>query len=246
VLRTVSFSDKHVADAVNSNFVPAWIDRGPGFKNLEFWTEKWIAESNYEMYPTKNICTFFLTPDRKVFYYAAGSYSPEMFLKILETVSSLRKALFDERMQVTPRGQDLASGIHRDLSEAYDSLQKDAEQPEGWRSLVQSIRPGAYRTLRHVHTASCGKTLQLGFEYLASLHREWAGRTVLPEFEEIRYQYLYGNDFTEETADSKHIHRPETPPSPKPVVQKIRALKLDVRRTRDLEELDVTGLRLFP
>ena len=88
----MTFSDKRVADAVNANFVAAWVNRGPGFQNLDFNTEQWIFQSDMEAYPTKNICTFFLTPEGKVFYYVAGSYSPELFVKILETASTLRTA----------------------------------------------------------------------------------------------------------------------------------------------------------
>ena len=95
----MTFSDKRVADAVNANFVAAWVNRGPGFRNLDFHTEQWIFQGDLEAYPTKNICTFFLTPEGKVFYYVAGSYSPEIFLQVLDTASGLRGALFDAAMK---------------------------------------------------------------------------------------------------------------------------------------------------
>ncbi len=82
-MRTVTFSDRRVAEAVNSRFVPVWYNRGRGFHNCEVRTEKWIFESSGEAYPTKNICTFFLTPDLRVLHYAAGYYAPDLFLEVL-------------------------------------------------------------------------------------------------------------------------------------------------------------------
>lgn len=242
----MSFSDKRVADVVNSKFVAAWTNRGPGFRNTEFWTEKGISDRNYEIYPTKNICTFFLTPDRKVFYYAAGSYAPEVFLKILDTASTLRKLLFDEQMQLTPKGSEPAAKFHEETAATYESLMEDAARPEGWKSLVKSIRPGVYRGSKHVHSASCGGSLKEGYEYLSALHREWSARKTLPELDQVRYQYLYGNEFTEETADSSHVSRPETPPPPKPVDRRPKALRVADSGTKDATGLDLTGIRLYP
>jgi hypothetical protein len=81
-MRTVTFSDRAVADLVKRSFVPAWHNRGPGFHNEEFSTEKWI--SGLAAYPTKNIATFFLRPDGGVYFYVAGYYSPKLFLEILQ------------------------------------------------------------------------------------------------------------------------------------------------------------------
>lgn len=244
MLRTVTFSDKRVADAVNSKFVAAWTNRGPGFVNTTFWAEQGIAERNYEIYPTKNICTFFLTPDRKVFYYAAGSYAPEVFLKILETASTLRKTLFDDRLAPKENGAALAKQLHEEKAEAYASLQEEAQQGENWRSLVKDIRPGNYRGLRHVHSASCAWSLKEGYDYLAALHREWSTRTSLPAFDDLRYQYLYGNEFTEESETSKHITKPE-PTQAKPVAKSLRAIRVPAAASKDVYGTDLPGLRLF-
>ena len=54
----MSFSDKRVAELVNSKFIATWTNRDPGFVNTDFWSEKSIASHDYEAYPTKNICTF--------------------------------------------------------------------------------------------------------------------------------------------------------------------------------------------
>ena len=85
----MSFSDKKVAELVNSKFVAAWTNRGPGFNNTEFWTEKGIASRNYEAYPTKNIRTFFLTPDGKAFYFVKRTPSTLQSSVIVICVSRL-------------------------------------------------------------------------------------------------------------------------------------------------------------
>ena len=230
----MSFSDKRVADVVNSKFVAAWTNRGPGFFNKEFWAEKDILDRNYEMYPTKNICTFFLTPDRKVFYYAAGSYSPDMFLKILETATSLRAALFDEKMEPKDKGLADAAKVHAEKAEAYQDLSTKAEDPKQWHSLVSPFRTVAYRGIKHVHSEACAWCLKEGYGYLSKLHREWAARTELPAIDEVRYKYLYGNEFTEETGDSTHIAKPEEPPPPPPGPVKPKAPKIEAQFSKDL------------
>ena len=233
----MSFSDKRVADLVNSKFVAAWTNRGPGFMNTEFWTENGIAERNYEAYPTKNICTFFLTPEGKVFYYVAGSYSPEMFLSILENATAVRTALFDEKMQPKEKGKADVARLHESKADTYEDLQAQAARQGGWKSLTAAMRPGNYRGKKHVHSESCGWSLKEGYEYLAALHREWAGLKELPAFEDIRYRYLYGNDFTEETADSSHITKPEASAEPRPIARKPRARRDDVQADKHVLEL---------
>ncbi len=231
----MSFSDKKVADLVNSKFVAAWTNRGPGFLNTEFWTEKSIASRDYEAYPTKNICTFFLTPEGKVFYYVAGSYSPELFVKILETASTLRTALFDDKMQLKEKGLAQARDFHEAKAEAYDDLRAEAEQPNGWQSLTKGFAAGNYRGQKHVHTASCGWSLKHGYEYLSALHLNWSQQKALPAFDDVRYKYLYGNDFTEESAEATTIARPEQPTeAPKLVAKRIRTKLAEIPKSGDV------------
>jgi hypothetical protein len=243
----VSFSDKRVADLVNSKFIPAWTNRGPGFFNAEFWAERNIAEHDYEAYPTKNICTFFLTPDGKVFYYVAGSYSPELFVKILETAVALRSKLFDDRMQLREKGLAEALTYHQDKSEDYGDLKDDAARSDNWKSLTRGFRMGNYRGLKHVHSESCAWALKNGYEYLAALHREWAGRKELPELESVRYQYLYGNEFTEETPDSHHIASPGTPPPPPLPTgpKRFTAQKVEAKGGKDLFGIGTPSLKVL-
>lgn len=216
----MTFSDKRVAEAVNKGFVAAWINRGPGFRNVDFSTEKWIFQSDAEAYPTKNICTFFLSPQGKVFYYVAGSYAPELFLQVLETASALRGALFDDAM-AEKNGLAAAVKIHRERAEAFaERLEKGkAAQatPDGWKTAVADPKKAlVYRGLRHKHGPQCLSSLIDGWEYFAKLHRHWAATTALPALEDVRYSYLYGNDFTEESATSAPIARPEPGPPPPP------------------------------
>ena len=243
----MTFSDKRVAEVVNSKFVAAWVNRGAGFVNAEFWTEKGIADRNYEAYPTKNICTFFLTPEGKVFYYVAGSYSPELFVKILETALSLRKILFDEKMELREKGPAEAARYHEDLAGDYEDLQLQAERPGGWQSLVKKFQPVSYRKQKHVHSESCSWSLKNGYEYLTALHKEWMGRKELPAFDDVRYLYLYGNDFTEETADSKHVVRPEPPAEQKAIARRLRAQQAEAKGDKDLFGIDTPakGVNLF-
>lgn len=207
-----------MAEAVNASFVAAWVNRGPGFRNLDFNTEKWIFQGDLEAYPTKNICTFFLTPEGKVFYYAAGSYSPEIFLEILANASALRGELFDAAMK--EKG-GLAAKLHHEKAEAYEALREKAKDattsPDGWRKLMADPKGAAnYRGLKHKHSQRCAWSLQHGYAYFVDLHRTLAEWKELPAFEDLRFSYLYGNEFTEETADAARIGRREEPPPPPP------------------------------
>jgi uncharacterized protein YyaL (SSP411 family) len=91
-MRTVTFSNPKVAERVNSSFVPVWYNRGRGFHNCEKQTETWIFSAHADCDPTKNICTFFLTPDLDVIYYVAGYFAPDLFLEILDDVLRIQKA----------------------------------------------------------------------------------------------------------------------------------------------------------
>jgi len=207
VLRTVTFSDPEVAAYINRNFVSAWVNRGPGFFNADFSTEKWIFAGSVEAYPTKNICTFFMAPDGKVFDYVAGTYAPELFLKVLKTAVELRQALFDPKMQLRDGGIEAAGKIHqaRALSMAAKREQVDKAGPSGWKGLVAGFKGGSYRGQAHEHGSGCLSSLRSGYDYLARLHLTWSETAALPDFEEIRTAYLWGNPFTEESADAARI-----------------------------------------
>lgn len=230
MLRTVTFSDKRVADMINTRFVPAWCNRGPGFKNNDLWSEKRIFESDLEAYPTKNICTFFLTPEGRVFYYVAGSYSPEYFLKILDTATALRQAMFDDGMRPRAGHLDIAARIHQDRAAAFEGLAEQAKQPESWNLLFREDDKLTYRGKRHVHGPQCASSIREGYEYWARLHSVLEAWEELPDLETVRYRYEYGNEFTEESATAKHIERSD-PSAPRPEIRrKPRAAQAAVRK----------------
>jgi hypothetical protein len=204
----VTFSDAKVAAAVNAGFVAAWHNRGPGFFNDTLSTERWIFESSMEAYPTKNICTFFLTPEGKVFYYVAGYYSPDLFLKFVETASALRGALFDERMQPKAGGLEAARKIHEGRARTMELAHAQARKAESGdpRPVLKDFRTApTYRGLAHRHGPACVRNLAEGYEYLGLLHRLWAEAKELPELDGVRYGYLWGNPFTEEAATAQRI-----------------------------------------
>ena len=109
----MTFSDRKVAEQINSKFVAAWVNRGPGFHNEDYSTERWLFTSEMEAYPTKNICTFFLTPAGKVFHYVAGYFAPETFGAELEFAAALRREAFDETMNLKRGGVEAIRRLHR-------------------------------------------------------------------------------------------------------------------------------------
>ena len=246
----MTFSDKRVAEAVNSSFVAAWVNRGPGFRNLDFHTEQWIFQGDLEAYPTKNICTFFLTPEGKVFYYVAGSYAPEVFLRVLDTATGLRGAMFDAAMKGTAAD---VSRVHLAKAEEFDGLHeaaKDAARsPDEWKKLFRPLKtPTVYRGMKHKHSQRCASSLAEGYEYFAQLHREMAGWKELPALEAVRYTYLYGNEFTEETADAKRIERRDPaaePPKPLPPPTP-KTTKVSGKGGGDAFGIGLPGLNLGP
>ncbi len=206
----MTFSDAKVAAAIQAGFVPAWHNRGPGFFNDNLSTEQWIFSSSMEAYPTKNICTFFLTPEGKVFYYVAGYYSPDLFLKFLETAGALRGALFDEKMQPRTGGPEAARKIHEAKAKSMEASHKQAQRAQAKggdpRPVLKEFKtPASYRGQAHRHGAWCVRNLAEGYEYLGLLHRKWAGAADLPDLESVRYAYLWGNPFTEEAATAQRI-----------------------------------------
>lgn len=217
----MTFSDPQVADFVNKNFVAAWFNRGPGFFNADLSTERWIFSGSMEAYPTKNICTFFLAPDGKVFDYVAGSYAPELFLKIMKTALELRRALFDEAMAPKDGGVGAARKIHEALAMTMalerDRVAKAQAKEDGWRRILAGFKSPSYRGQIHQHGAGCLSGLSSGYDYLARLHQKWSETLALPDLELIRYEYLWGNPFTEESAQSKPIGGGDSAKEPDPL-----------------------------
>ncbi len=197
-MRTVTFSDRRVADAVNSTFVPVWFNRGRGFHNCERRTEKRIFEQHGEAYPTKNICTFFLTPDLRVVSYVSGYLAPELFLDVLASAETLKGAEGDEFMR-------RHRGIANDLA---GRLERTKEKP------VFSLK---YRDLEHGHAATCVEAMRDAFQHRREVHDALAASGPAP-FERVQHGYLYGNSFSEEkhveTVGAGEFPRPKVPTGP--------------------------------
>ncbi len=190
----MTFSDKKVAGLVNANFVAAWTNRGPGFHNEDYSAEQWIFTEHMEAYPTKNICTFFLTPGGKVFHYLAGYFAPETFCAELELAVALRREAFDGKMALKADGAGTIRSLHaREAERLKERVSKDLPWDE-----VSRFKAETYREFKHRHNASCVAAILEGDRYRAALHRHWSGVQALPALEEVRLDYLYGNSFTEE------------------------------------------------
>ncbi len=187
----MTFSNPRVAEAVNADFVPAWHNRSPGFRNTDDAAEKHIFEHSNEAFPTQNICTFILSPDGKVFHYVAGYLAPELFLEFLDDARLLRRSGFDDRMRLKPGGLDAMRALHAER----------AKRPLPKLDVVER----AYRGARHRHTEACVWVARSLHEYKVRLHKHWSEAKGLPALEEVRYKYLYGNPFTEEGAGAAKI-----------------------------------------
>ena len=201
----MTFSDRKIAKFVNEHFVATWFNRGPGFHNEDYSTEKWLFQASMEAYPTKNICTFFLAPDRSVFHYVAGTFAPEVFRGELETALQIRRAAFDDRMNRKPGAVDLLREIHEKAADRLNGRTKAAGStlagdPNGWKQVIAFVEPRTYRGTRHVHTAGCTDALLEGYRYLQALHRDWSSQKRFPKLNDVRFRYLFGNAFTEEPA----------------------------------------------
>jgi hypothetical protein len=202
-MRTVTFSDKKVAERVNSRFVPVWYNRGKGFHNCEKHTEQWIFNSSAECYPTKNICTFFLTPDLKVVYYVAGYWAPDVFLEILDGVARIQEARTEKDRAGAHR--EIGAGLARRLEE----LQKGKEAAE---SPLAAYGPCRYEKTEHKHSPACAGILSEAFRYRKVVHDTLAEEGAV-EFDKVQHAYKFGNPFTEEAhaAPEAEFVKPQTP-----------------------------------
>lgn len=194
-MRTVTFSDAKVAEVANANFVCAWFNRSPGFCNREAETEKSIFTGSFEAFLTKNICTFVMTPDGRVFHYVAGYLSPELFLRFLGDALALRRAGFNEKMQPKRGGLEAMTSLHAARAAAFE------KETAGTSAFTER----EYNGVKHLHGDSCRWAIGEAFKYLGRVHRHWEKRASLPTLDEVRYKYLYGNPFSEEGAGASPI-----------------------------------------
>ena len=176
---------------VNANFVSAWFNRSPGFSKEDDKAEKAIFEHSNEAFLTKNICTFILTPEGRVFHYVAGYLSPELFLRFLEEALALRRAGFDDRMSLKADGLAVLRKLHGAKAAVHEAKAMSA-------TLMSDLGERTYRGITHHHGAVCPWQIRGVSTYLERVHRAWEKVTELPALDDVRYRYLYGNPFSQE------------------------------------------------
>ena len=192
-MRTVTFSDAGVAKKVNESFVCTWINRSPDFKNREKATELRIKSESYEAFPTKNFCTFFVTPDLRVLSYLSGYYNPAYFTQELsfaldlagETATASRE--FDETKRAAYAKLHLARCRERRTQLAeMELLGKPAKLSKDMSG----------------HSEARQRNLRDGLRHLAEVHEDLSDRAGaskhVPFLAEVMTTHLGGNPFTEE------------------------------------------------
>jgi hypothetical protein len=197
-MRTVTFSNPEVARLVNDTFVAAWSNRIADFHDCQPWTEQRIFQNSTECYSTRNICTFFITQDRRVLHYAPGYMSPTFFLDELKFAQELGR-------------RTLEDGLLRDDRAA--SFRIMHEQRARLRSthvtLVQQGRWKLSRPKSKAFGASNGRSLDPcraaslieGLETLKLIHQDFAKAAEakrLPELKDLLSKHRSGNEFAEE------------------------------------------------
>ena len=174
--------------------------------------EKRIYTTTGDCYPTKNICTFFLTPDQEVVYYVAGYYAPDLFLEILEAVDAMRTAGTEAEQK---RGHRLAyKNLGTRLSEVRKASSDVKKVDSAQLKQLMGDSVFQYKNEKHRHTTSCLWVLRRLLEYRQTVHSQLAQKGFVP-FHTVQHEYRYGNSFTEE-ADKRDLvpatlARPQTP-----------------------------------
>jgi hypothetical protein len=196
----VTFSDPKVAEVVNSNFVSAWFNRSPQFSKANSRTEEEIFKWTAETFPTKNICTFAMAPDGRVFHYVAGYLSPELFLRFMDSVLTLRRAAFDEKMGLKAEGPATLRRLHAKW--AGELAAEARSEPN-----LSAFSDREYRGSRHAHHEFCRRNVQETLRYWVRVHQWWSKATNLPDLGVVRFRYLYGNEFSQEGPASSSIER---------------------------------------
>lgn len=169
-MRTVTFSNSEVARVVNENFVATWTNRKPGFHNCEKKTEARIQQLG-DSYPTRNFCTYFLTPQKGVLHYFTGYFAPGIFLR-------------EVRMAQEAKGGAIAGFVSLHQARA-EELRRELKDPppksnrgEGWKESFEEGRRYLIRVHEHLVKKALGGSL--------------------PSFALLQRNHLHGNEFTEE------------------------------------------------
>lgn len=173
-MRTVTFSDAKVAEALADGFVSAWTNRIGGFHNCDPNTEQWIFTSTAEAYTTRNICTFFLTPDLQVVHYVGGYVAPDLFLEEIAFAAKIRDECFDGGFAPRDGSDERFVELHAARRAKIARAIKDAA---AFKTLTDAMRPIQYGRQKHRHDERCTATLQTFYGYLQQIHDDFASDT---------------------------------------------------------------------
>jgi len=196
-MRTVTFSDLSIARRVHESCVPVWVNVDPGFHDCQGAAEARIWSSEPEIFPTRNIVTFFATPDFRVLHYVAGYWHPTFFSKELEFVDRLRGDVL--RGDGTTRVDAVwkVRRAHLEREKELRPLVQYFESERGWSAALgpDPVHEG------HAHGPSCHSNLLQGLHHLADVHRSMIGQTrvfsTLPRLSQLFQTYRFGNPFAE-------------------------------------------------
>ena len=81
-----------------------------------------------------------------------------------------------------------------------------------WVTPPCGLEERTYRGITHRHSDACAWRLRESSTYLVRVHQFWQKTAELPTLEKVRYKYLYGNDFSEETPGASPIQVDATLP----------------------------------
>jgi hypothetical protein len=197
-MRTVTFSDLSVARAVHASCIPVWVNVDPGFHDCMGAAESQIWKGEPEIFPTRNIVTFFTTPDLRVLHYFSGYWHPEFFAKELDFVARLRRDVL--RKDGRLRGDAFLNlrRAHRERADEIEPLVDYFERESGWSA---ALGPDPVHGA-HVHGEACRSNLLQGLYHLADVHRSfYAGSPAswkIPRLSKLFYgNYRFGNPFAE-------------------------------------------------
>jgi hypothetical protein len=182
-MRTVTFSDAAVAEAVNTSCVSTWSNRVPEFHNCQYQTEEWILKSSPDCFATKNFTTFFCTPDKKVLHYFTGYFSAKLFLEELEFVKTIAENAIDEKGKLNAaKVRELHGARAAKRSRQAQDTQNLTETRGDWQKQL------ALRSLGE------------GLGYLSRVSLSLEKMNPKP-LETMIKEHLSGNNFTEEKSE---------------------------------------------
>ncbi|HEU4339457.1 MAG TPA: hypothetical protein VFS19_05270 [Planctomycetota bacterium] len=171
----MTFSDARVAKAVNDKFVATWVNREPGFHNCDSNAERQISQM--KSFATKNVCTFFTSPDLDTLHYASGFFRPEQFMEELAAVAELKRGVLDLRNRYMEDALPEFGAIHGKHAKAHE-LEAGPED----------------RSSDALHRRE-------GLLHLAAVHKDLAGRAAKVRgpvpLKDVWSTYLFGNGFQE-------------------------------------------------